>query len=300
MEPAQWMWGLNPVPANDSEDVMRDDLVVTMNGRDYAVECPWGTLPDGQVFGPVSQLAIDSNDRVYVFQRSNPPVLVFDSEGLLVDSWGEGEFSDAHGIFITTDDLVLLVDRDAHEILACETSGTVRFRLGQRHRPRLNEPFNHPTDIAQASNGDYYVSDGYGNSRVHCFSSDGTYRFSWGRPGDGPGEFTTPHAVWVDSAERVLVADRENNRVQLFDLQGRFLESWSDFYHPMDIYADRDGNVFVTDQIPRLSMLSPDGTLIGRCRPVLFGPHGVGGDAAGNLYLAETAPLNCITRLTLL
>jgi len=300
MELAQWMWGLNPVPANDSEDVMRDDLVVTMNGRDYAVECPWGTLPDGQVFGPVSQLAIDSNDRVYVFQRSNPPVLVFDSEGLLVDSWGEGEFSDAHGIFITTDDLVLLVDRDAHQILACETSGTVRFRLGQRHRPRLNEPFNHPTDIAQAPNGDYYVSDGYGNSRVHCFSSDGTYRFSWGRPGDGPGEFTTPHAVWVDSAERVLVADRENNRVQLFDLQGRFLESWSDFYHPMDIYADRDGNVFVTDQIPRLSMLSPDGTLIGRCRPVLFGPHGVGGDAAGNLYLAETAPLNCITRLTLL
>ena len=294
------MWGLNPVPANDSEDVMRDDLVVTMNGRDYAVECPWGTLPDGQVFGPVSQLAIDSNDRVYVFQRSNPPVLVFDSEGLLVDSWGEGEFSDAHGIFITTDDLVLLVDRDAHEILACETSGTVRFRLGQRHRPRLNEPFNHPTDIAQAPNGDYYVSDGYGNSRVHCFSAEGTYRFSWGRPGDGPGEFTTPHAVWVDSAERVLVADRENNRVQLFDLQGRFLESWSDFYHPMDIYADRDGNVFVTDQIPRLSMLSPDGTLIGRCRPVLFGPHGVGGDAAGNLYLAETAPLNCITRLTLL
>ena len=294
------MWGLNPVPANDSEDVMRDDLVVTMNGRDYAVECPWGTLPDGQVFGPVSQLAIDSNDRVYVFQRSNPPVLVFDSEGLLVDSWGEGEFSDAHGIFITTDDLVLLVDRDAHQILACETSGTVRFRLGQRHRPRLNEPFNHPTDIAQAPNGDYYVSDGYGNSRVHCFSSDGTYRFSWGRPGDGPGEFTTPHAVWVDSAERVLVADRENNRVQLFDLQGRFLEAWSDFYHPMDIYADRDGNVFVTDQIPRLSMLSPDGTLIGRCRPVLFGPHGVGGDAAGNLYLAETAPLNCITRLKLL
>ena len=279
---------------------MRDDLVVTMNGRDYAVECPWGTLPDGQVFGPVSQLAIDSNDRVYVFQRSNPPVLVFDSEGLLVDSWGEGEFSDAHGIFITTDDLVLLVDRDAHEILACETSGTVRFRLGQRHRPRLNEPFNHPTDIAQAPNGDYYVSDGYGNSRVHCFSAEGTYRFSWGRPGDGPGEFTTPHAVWVDSAERVLVADRENNRVQLFDLQGRFLEAWSDFYHPMDIYADRDGNVFVTDQIPRLSMLSPDGTLIGRCRPVLFGPHGVGGDAAGNLYLAETAPLNCITRLKLL
>ena len=279
---------------------MRDDLVVTLGGQSYAVECPWGALPDGQTFGPVSQLAVDSRDRVYVFQRANPPVLVFDPDGTLVDSWGEGQLSDAHGIFINRDDLVLLVDRDAHEILACETSGAVRFRLGQRHRPQFNDPFNHPTDIAQAPNGDYYVSDGYGNSRVHCFAADGTFRFSWGRPGGGPGEFTTPHAVWVDSTERVLVADRENNRVQLFDLEGRFIEAWTDFFHPMDIYADPAGNVFVTDQIPRLSMLSPDGTLIGRCRPVRFGAHGVGGDNAGNLYLAETAPLDCITRLRLL
>jgi len=279
---------------------MRDDLVVTLGGRYYAVECPWGRLPGDQVFGPVSQLAVDSHGRVYVFQRSNPPLLVFDCDGTLVDSWGEGEFSDAHGIFITREDLVLLVDRDAHQILACELSGAVRFRLGQRHRPQFNAPFNHPTDIAQAPNGDYYVSDGYGNSQVHCFAADGTFRFSWGRPGDGPGEFTTPHAVWVDPAERVLVADRENNRVQLFDLEGRFLEAWPDFFHPMDIYADSDGNVFVTDQIPRLSMLSPDGTLIGRCRPVRFGAHDVGGDADGNLYLAETAPLDCISRLRLL
>ncbi|MEE3286793.1 MAG: peptidyl-alpha-hydroxyglycine alpha-amidating lyase family protein [Pseudomonadota bacterium] len=279
---------------------MRDDLVVTLGGRYYAVECPWGRLPGDQVFGPVSQLAVDSHGRVYVFQRSNPPLLVFDRDGTLVDSWGEGEFSDAHGIFITREDLVLLVDRDAHQILACELSGAVRFRLGQRHRPQFNAPFNHPTDIAQAPNGDYYVSDGYGNSQVHCFDADGTFRFSWGRPGDGPGEFTTPHAVWVDPAERVLVADRENNRVQLFDLEGRFLEAWPDFFHPMDIYADSDGNVFVTDQIPRLSMLSPDGALIGRCRPVRFGAHGVGGDADGNLYLAETAPLDCISRLRLL
>ena len=279
---------------------MRDDLVVTLGGRYYAVECPWGRLPGDQVFGPVSQLAVDSHGRVYVFQRSNPPLLVFDRDGTLVDSWGEGEFSDAHGIFITREDLVLLVDRDAHQILACELSGAVRFRLGQRHRPQFNAPFNHPTDIAQAPNGDYYVSDGYGNSQVHCFTADGAFRFSWGRPGNGPGEFTTPHAVWVDPAERVLVADRENNRVQLFDLEGRFLEAWPDFFHPMDIYADSDGNVFVTDQIPRLSMLSPDGALIGRCRPVRFGAHGVGGDADGNLYLAETAPLDCISRLRLL
>ena len=106
---------------------MRDDLVVTLGGQTYAVECPWGALPDGQKFGPVSQLAVDSQDQVYVFQRSNPPVLVFDSDGTLVNSWGIGEFSDAHGIFINRDDLVLLVDRDAHQILACETLSLIHI-----------------------------------------------------------------------------------------------------------------------------------------------------------------------------
>ena len=268
---------------------MRNDLIVLMGERRYAVDCPWGTLPDGQSFGPLSQIAVDSSGRVYVFQRSNPPVLVFSPEGVLIDTFCEGIFSDAHGIFVTQDDLILLVDRDAHEIIACESSGAVRFRLGQRHQPQFNQPFNHPTDIAQAPNGDFYISDGYGNSNVHCFGADG-----------GPGEFTTPHAVWVDPSERVLVADRENNRVQLFDLEGTFIEAWDDFYHPMDIFGDAQGNIFVTDQIPRLSMMSSEGRLIGRCRPVRFGAHGIGGDADGNLYLAETAPLDCVTRLRLL
>jgi len=279
---------------------MRNDLIVLMGERRYAVDCPWGALPDGQSFGPLSQIAVDSSGRVYVFQRSNPPVLVFSPEGVLIDTFGEGLFSDAHGIFVTRDDLILLVDRDAHEIIACESSGAVRFRLGQRHQPQFNQPFNHPTDIAQAPNGDFYISDGYGNSNVHCFDADGVFRFSWGRQGSGPGEFTTPHAVWVDSSERVLVADRENNRVQLFDLEGVFIEAWDDFYHPMDIFGDAQGNIFVTDQIPRLSMMSSEGRLIGRCRPVCFGAHGIGGDADGNLYLAETAPLDCVTRLRLL
>jgi peptidylglycine monooxygenase len=279
---------------------MREGLVVVMGERRYAVECPWGDLPKGQSFGPVSQVAVDSAGRVYVFQRSSPPVLVFSPDGTLINSFGDGVFTDAHGIFVTRDDLILLVDRDAHQIVACEPSGEVRFRLGERHQPRFNGPFNHPTDIAEAPNGDFYISDGYGNSNVHCFSADGTYRFSWGRPGRGPGEFTTPHAVWIDPSERVLVADRENNRVQRFDLAGEYIDVWEDFYHPMDIFGDSEGNIYVTDQIPRVSLLSSEGMLIGRCRPVRFGAHGIGGDASGNLYLAETAPLDCLTRLRLL
>ncbi len=276
-----------------------DDLVVALGATRYRVERPWGRLPAGMSFGTVSQLAVDSTGHVYVFQRDDPPVIVLDPDGAYVRSFGADLIADAHGIFITQGDTVLLVDRDAHEIVACTPEGEALFRLGHRHRPSLGAPFNHPTDIAQGPDGDLYVSDGYGNSTVHRFAPDGTRKRTWGRPGRGPGEFTTPHAVWVDHRNRVLVADRENDRVQLFTADGDYLTEWRDFYHPMDIWEDAaSGMIYVTDQIPRLSMLSPDGQLVGRCRPVLFGAHGVWGDAAGNIYLAETAPMNRVTRLS--
>lgn len=131
---------------------------------------------------------------------------------------------------------------------------------------------------------------------VHQFTADGKHIGSWGKPGSGPGEFTTPHAVWVNSSDRVLVADRENNRVQIFDLGGGYLTEWRDLYHPMDIYGTATGSILVTDQVPRLSMFAADGTLIGRCRPALNGAHGVSGDEYGNIFLAEMIPSR-ITKL---
>ena len=276
---------------------MRDGLIVVLGDNHYKVNHSWAKFNKNESFGIISNLAIDSNDNLYLFQRSDPPVLVFNNEGENVDSWGEGSFKDAHGIFINKDDLIFLVDRDAHQILACEITGKIRFRIGNKNQPSFNKPFNHPTDIAQASNGDLYISDGYGNSNIHCFSSEGNYKFSWGKQGTGAGEFSTPHSIWIDHLDRIFVADRENNRIQLFNLDGYFIDSWDDFFHPMDIYGDMDGNIFVTDQIPRLSMLSPEGDLVGRCRPVLFGAHGISGDKNGNIYLAEAAPINSVTCL---
>ena len=122
---------------------------------------------------------------------------------------------------------------------------------------------------------------------------------TWGGPGAGPGAFTTPHAIWVDRFGKVLVGDRENNRVQVFDRSGAFLAEWGDFYHPMQIWVDDRDLVFVTDQIPRISLLSADGKLIGRCRGAINGAHGISGDAQGNLYLAELPPQE-ITKLELL
>ena len=279
--------------SSDSRDV---GLVVAMGDRRYRVERPWGELPHGTRLAALSRLSVDSDGRVYTFQRADPPVFVFEPTGAFRAAWGQGLISDAHGIFLSADDRVYLVDRDAHQILIFTTDGERLGTLGARNTPRFQAPFNHPTDVAVAPNGEIYVSDGYGNSAVHRFSASGEHMTTWGRPGSGPGEFTTPHAIWVDRADRVLVADRENNRVQVFDRDGRFLEAWGDFYHPMDIAEDDRGMILVTDQVPRLSMLSPTGELVGRCRAVWNGAHGVSCNAGGDIFLAEMNP-NRVTKL---
>jgi hypothetical protein len=267
-----------------------DELAVVLGDRRYRVERPWGQLPGSMTPSQISQLAVDSKGMVYVFQRGEPPVLVFAPSGALQGGLAKGRIADAHGIAIAPDDRLFLVDRDAHQILMLTTDGEILATLGERHRPRMGAPFNHPADAAVAADGEIYVADGYGNSMVHRFSADGRHLQSFGRPGTGPGEFTTPHAIWVDRSNRVLVADRENDRVQLFDRDGRYLEQWGDFYHPMDIYEDRAGRIYVSDQIPRLSQLSPTGQLIGRCRPCYNTPHGIWGAPDGAIFVAEMNP----------
>ena len=267
-----------------------DQLSVCLGDRRYRVERPWGRWPAGMTPGQISQLAVDSEGVVYVFQRGEPPVLAFAPSGAWRGGLAEGRIADAHGIAITPDDRLLLVDRDAHQILILTTGGETVAALGERHRPRTGAPFNHPADAAVAADGEIYVADGYGNSMVHRFAADGRHLQSFGRPGTGPGEFTTPHAVWVDRSNRVLVADRENDRVQLFDRDGRYLEEWRDFYHPMDIYEDQAVRIYVSDQIPRLSQLSPAGQLIGRCRPCYNTPHGIWGAPDGAIFVAEMSP----------
>jgi DNA-binding beta-propeller fold protein YncE len=274
------------------------DTFVALGEQLYRIDRSWAHLPQGRVLDGVSQVAVDSHDHVYVFQRADPPVVVFDESGELVGSWGTGTIADAHGIFITKHDRVLLVDRDGHQVIGFDLGGRRLWEIGERRKPRLQAPFNHPADVAvDPESGHMYVADGYGNSAIHRFDGEGKYIRSWGRPGKGPSEFTTPHGVWVDASHRVLVADRENDRLQIFDPDGTYLDEWRDLYHPMDIFVDAAGNVFVTDQIPRITMFSPDGTLVGRCKPVPIGGHGICGDSRGNLYLSEVAPVNRVTKL---
>ena len=268
-----------------------EPYTVILGDRRYAIHRQWAKLPAGESFGFLSDLMVDGDGRVHVAQRgTDRPVLVFEGDGSLAGSWGEGMLAEPHYINAGIDGSILVADRDAHQILRFSKDGTLLQALGKRHFPSLDAPFNHPTAAAQAPDGEIYVADGYGNSSVHRFAADGTLLSTWGGPGAGPGAFTTPHAVAIDGRGRVLVGDRENNRVQLFDRDGLFLDAWGDFYHPMQIWIDDRGLVFVTDQIPRISLLSADGKLIGRCRGAINGAHGLSGDAEGNLYLAELPP----------
>ena len=254
----------------------------------------WLTTPEGVLISDISSVAVNASNLVHVFNRGPNPVAIFKQDGSYVNSWGNDILADAHGISINSKGEVYLGDRDAHQILKCTHDGTLLMALGSRNLPALESPFNHPTDVFESPSGDIFVSDGYANSRVHHFSADGQHIKSWGKRGTGPGEFNGPHSIWADS-DRVYVSDRENGRIQIFDYAGIFIEALGGLYRPTDIYRDQQGNLFVTELVPRLTVFDKTGTKVAVAR--LEGtPHGVWGDSDGNLYIASTTPSN-ITKL---
>jgi peptidylglycine monooxygenase len=276
---------------------MNAPLFVALGPQRYRVERPWGEVPSGP--GRVSDVACGLDRKIYVLTRKDaavdPPgnsVFVLNAEGQCEAAWG-AEIVDGHMLGCGSDGTIGVVDRDAHEVVMFDAAGRRVGALGQRHQP--GTPFNHPTDVTFARNGDIFVADGYGASVVHRFHGDRRVG-AWGTPGDGAGQFTTPHAVCTLHDGRVAVADRENHRVQIFSPEGAWLASWRDHHKPMALATDAAGNLLVTDQIPRLSLLSPSGELLGRCRPVLNGAHGMACGRDGVIYLAEINPSR-ITRL---
>ena len=274
-------------------------LQVALGDTLYSVERPFGAFARGTAL--VSDVACDSRGHVFVLLRQDPlvdrpapSVIELDEDGVQVGAIGQGLIDDGHMLAIDSSNRLFVVDRDAHQIVVLDRGGELLWTIGERHRPQ--RPFAHPSAVAFGPDGSVYVADGYGASRIHRFDAEGSLRASWGSPGKGPGQFTTPHGLWVLADGRVLVADRENDRVQAFSATGEWLATWTGFPRPMDIWSDPDGAVYVTDQVPRLSRLGPDGALTGRCRPVLNGAHGICGDAQGRIYLAEVNPSR-ITRL---
>jgi DNA-binding beta-propeller fold protein YncE len=255
----------------------------------------WMKMPDGMRLLECPGVAVDGEDRVFILTRGEHPIMVFDKDGNFVRTFGEGHFSDnrTHGLYIGHDDSVLAADDGIHTIQKFSANGEKVWELGERNNPAprwSGEPFNRPTSAAtRPSNGDIYVSDGYGNSRVHRFSGDGELKFSWGTPGKTePGEFHVPHGVWVHTDGRVFVADRENNRMQIFTPDGEFLTQWTGLSRPCDIYIDQDQAVFVPELDAFMSILSIDGDLLARWEgPGGVGAHAIWLDSRGDIYLNQ-------------
>ena len=270
----------------------------------YELVEDWAKLPEGWVLGQTA-IVTDSQDRVYLFNRSDHPLIVLDQEGNYLTSWGEGVLHDAHGMFIDDEDNLYLPVKNNHVVLKYTREGNLLLTLGTWDQPsdtgwsgnysdpalRAAGPFNSPSDVALDAQGDLYISDGYGNARVHKFSAGGELLFSWGAPGKtAPGEFHVPHGVWVHTDGRVFVADRENNRLQIFSPDGDFLDLWTDFARPCDIYVDSDDTMFVVELDALVSIVTIDGQLITRWpAPTVADPgtgaHAIWLDSRGDIYV---------------
>jgi DNA-binding beta-propeller fold protein YncE len=289
---------------------------------------PWGELPAGWRFVDVAGVATDSRDRVFVFNRGEHPVMIFDREGRLVGSWGEeNRFARPHGITIGPDDAVYCTDDLDHTVKKFTPEGTLLATLGKSGVPsdtgatsqdfrtirHAGPPFHYPTNLALAADGSLYIADGYGNARVHKFSPDGDHLFCWGEPGGGPGEFRLPHGIAVAPDGTVVVADRENSRLQFFTATGQFLREWTEIARPCQVAVSLLGHVYVAElgyragmwpgtTAPgpdatggRVSVFDFEGVLLARwgggSNPCaagdFFAPHDLCLDSRGDLYVGE-------------
>ena len=282
----------------------------------YEVVEGWETLPEGYSWNEVAAVAIDANDRVYAFNRGPNPMIVFDSDGAFLGSWGEDLFKRAHGLTLAPDGSLFCTDDFDHTVRKCTTDGEVLMTIGEPGRaaePHSGHPFNRCTDVAiDPKDGCLYISDGYANSSVHKYSPDGELLFSWGRGGTDPGEFNIVHNIATDSEGFVYVADRENHRIQIFDSEGVFQDQWVNLHRPCAIYISPDQHVYIgelgagmnVNRIvpnigPRITILDKSGERVGRLgagfglAPGQFvAPHSICLDSQGNIFLGEVAWTN--------
>jgi DNA-binding beta-propeller fold protein YncE len=275
----------------------------------------WGRLPEGWSFVEATSVGVGPRDEVYVFNRGEHPVIVFDRDGKFLRSWGEGVFRRAHGITVGPDETLWLTDDLHHTIRQFTLDGRLLLTIGDPDQASTlhgGKPFNRPTHVALCPRtGNVYVSDGYGNSNVHKFDPKGRHLKSWGEPGTDPGCFNIPHNIATDAEGLVYVADRENSRVQIFDGEGRYLAQWSNLHRPCGLYIDRAAGLGYVGELPsslavsaevpnigaRVSVVTMKGDLVDRVGGRFQGekagefvaPHGCVVDSRRDLYVAEVS-----------
>jgi len=297
----------------------------------YQVEDGFFKRPRKWSYIDVADVAVDKNDNVYVFNRSEHPIMIFDRDGNFLDWFGEigVNFTTPHGITVGPNGDVFTADTGDHTVRRWDPNGKLLLTIGRPHNNSVEqsgEPFNRPTHLAVASNGDFYASDGYGNSHIHCFDAYGKLKFSWGGQGSGPGQFETIHSVFVDfeDGDKIYAADRYNNRVQVFTAKGEFLAEWGDLNLANSVRKGPDGLFYVAELDHRVSVVDKDGNILARWgdkdvelddkdtggglpgsvsrNPMIKGrvmnepgpglfsaPHGIAVDSKGSFYVAEVS-----------
>ncbi|RQR33243.1 hypothetical protein [Burkholderia sp. Bp9142] len=276
----------------------------------------------------VTGVAVDSRDHVYVLRRGDNPVTVLTPDGAVVARWGTGHFSSRpHLIAIGSDDRVYIADDGGHRVFVFESTGSLIETIGSgspsetgydsgapNSETALSQihggpPFNRPTKAVPGPNGELFVSDGYRNCRLHRFSADRQQIRSWGGPGANLGCFVIPHSVTIDGEGRVLVCDRENDRIQIFSNDGNLLDVWNNVQRPTDVAFDQRGYAYVTElprgprdlkswrlgrateELPgRVTIRNSDGTAVSKvdCPGLEFlAPHAIAVDSTGAIYVSE-------------
>ena len=257
----------------------------------------------------MAAVTVDSQDRVYGFNRGGHGVIVFDKGGGYLFDWGETDFAFPHTIYADRHDNIWIVDRNDGQVLKYTPQGVLLLAIGKKgyrsdtgadnsvfsssaysQVTHAGEPFNLPAGVAVTESGEVFVADGYANCRVHKFDAKGEHLMYWGEPGSGPGQFMLPHGIWVDSGGRVLVADRENDRVQVFSQEGVFLSQWpAELVGPAAMFVDSKGTAFVAEHNGGLfSVLTSEGDRITRWGgPQFRSCHGVAGDSEGSIYFVQ-------------
>ena len=284
-------------------------VVLGTDGYRYEVADNWAKLPPGMEFNAdVAAVGVDGQDNVYAFNRGKHPMCVFDRDGNLLRTWGEGVFLRPHGVYMAPDDTIWLTDDGDHTVRQCTLDGKVLLTIGIPGKPApymSGEPFHRCTHTALSPQGDYlYISDGYGNSRVHKYTPDGKRVMSWGEPGTDPGQFNIAHNICCDPDGWVYVADRENHRVQVFDGNGKYETQWNNMHRPSGLYMetgtqtprffvgeigpDMAVNIDIPGCGPRVSIYTSKGELLARlghehaglATGQFISPHGLAVDSA--------------------
>ncbi len=283
----------------------------------YELDPTWGRLPDGWEYRDVVGVRVGRDGRVYAFNRGTHPMIVFDRSGAIVATWGDGIFGNPHGLAMGPDGTLYCVDNGDHTVRAFTPEGALKWTIGtpgiasdtgwtgSYDTLRGGPPFNRPTNLAVGAQGDLYVSDGYGNCRVHRFSADGALKQSWGSAGRGAGQFRLPHGACGEPDGSVLIGDRANFRVQRFTADGQYRDEWADVQMPDDIYRDADGIYYVAelgkdgaragDLGSRVTVRDRSGRILASWGDTgdptepgnICAAHGICTDADGNVYVGE-------------